>query len=633
MISQIGYWIVVMLGFGFLIFVHELGHFVAAKCVGIRVIRFAVGFGPRLFGMQIGQTDYCICLVPCGGYVKMAGGEGEGDEEMTGAPDEFPSKTPGQRAFVVLAGPAMSILAAVPLLFGVLSSGYERPSSRINQIVPGMPAWDAGLKRGDLITGLKLQDEESWKPIRLWRQVKLNAALQEKVGDIDVRVERNGKEKVFSLTTDKKGHIGVSWKIVGRGEGYLTTRAGHRPKGGAADQAGIVPGSRIIELAGRRIHTWEDVSLAAAKHPGEEVTVKFIPPGGQEKTAKLKIGTDKYWSLGIIARRPNRVRLVRPGFPAEAAGLQPGDVIVAVDGRRVSSWPEIERLVADAGPRTIALTFRRSPRGAGAPAANVGQGERTVEVLLEEGDEAGDMLGIDADQHPVVEGFLPNSDAKEVGIPVGVKLLTAGTPESGREPTQLKQFRQSVELVPWKFVEGGKLAVTCALGDDKRMIVPVTLIEREFGVLELSPRLDMCYLVEPGRPMAALGQAFVETAEWVGFAAKGIWMLFTGRLSMDMLSGPVMILTITRYQAEAGFIKFIEFLVIITVHLGIINLVPFPILDGGHVLFLIIEKIRGKPLPEKAMAWLMYAGMTLIIGLMVLVTWNDIAKLVDLFGG
>ena len=110
-------------------------------------------------------------------------------------------------------------------------------------------------------------------------------------------------------------------------------------------------------------------------------------------------------------------------------------------------------------------------------------------------------------------------------------------------------------------------------------------------------------------------------------------MLVRGKLSLKMLSGPVMILTATRYQAEAGLGKFIEFLVIITVHLGIINLVPFPILDGGHLAFLAVEKIRRKPLSERVLATLMYAGMVVLIALMIFVTGNDIVRLVEMMGG
>ena len=158
------------------------------------------------------------------------------------------------------------------------------------------------------------------------------------------------------------------------------------------------------------------------------------------------------------------------------------------------------------------------------------------------------------------------------------------------------------------------------------------MVPFSIGELDLSPRLDRVYVLEPGRPIASVGMAFVEAGTWIKVAGRGLRLLVTGRVSMDQISGPVMILTATKYQAEAGWSKFIEFLVIITIHLGVINLVPFPILDGGHLGFLAVEKIRRKPCPEKLMAGLMYGGMIGLLSLMLFVTWNDVTKLLNFFG-
>jgi len=630
MAHQIGYWALVVLGFGFLILVHELGHFIACKLVGVRVERFALGFGPRLFGRKLGQTDYCICAIPCGGYIKMAGGEGE--REATGAPDEFPSKTPGQRALVVAAGPAVSLLAAVPLLFFLLFGGLQRPASRIDRVVPGMGAWDAGLKRGDLITGLRREDERSWKRIRLWREVRFNAALKDKVGKIVVRVERGGQEKQFHLETDDKGRIGVRWSTVGAGQGYLTTTVGVVPRGGAADNAGIEPGSQILEIAGRKVHTWDDVRLAVLENPGKQVSVTFRgpPPSRRVKTGTLSIASKKHWGLGIIANRPNTVRLVRPHFPAEKAGLKPGDTIVAVNGRPVKNWPELERAVLDAAPAEIELKVTRAESKDNEKDTKPAVEELTFKVQPESGDQVGDVLGIAAQDNPVVEGFVPGSSSAGAGIPLGAELLSIVNPDSTGKPVEFK-YADHVHQLTWPGEEPPQLELLYRVGG-KEGTAAITLERIELGDLDLSPRLDMCRVVEPGKPLAALGQAFVETGQWMKFAVRGLWMLVRGKLSLKMLSGPVMILTATRYQAEAGLGKFIEFLVIITIHLGIINLVPFPILDGGHLAFLAIEKIRRKPLSERVMTSLMYAGMAVLIALMIFVTGNDIVRLVEMMG-
>ena len=620
MIDQIGYGVLVALGFGFLIFIHELGHFLACKLVGVRVIRFAIGFGPRLFGTnknadhkdparRVLRTDYCISAIPCGGYVKMAGGEGEGEAEVTGAPDEFPSKTTGQRALVVLAGPIMSVLAAIPLLFGLFLAGMERPSSRVDTIRPGFPAWETGLRRGDVVTGIKQRESESWTAIRLARELKYNSVLKDVIGDIDLRVERGGEEKIFAMRTKKDGIMGLEWRGAGASFGYMTTTVAAVSEE-IARETGIEPGSTITEIAGRKVHTWDDVGDTVMANPGKKIAIKFETPRGEARSAMLTVGSEKYRGLGIIANRPNIVRLVRPGCPAEKV-LEPGDAVTSFDGQAVKNWPELERIVmgrASAGKHT--LTFVREGKAT------------TVDVTLEAGDNISDVLGIAPEEYPVVEGPVPGAKAV---IPVGAKLLTVREPKSAKRPTKFK-YRDNVQLL--KLAGKGPKALALTIEHDgKKREVSVELVEATLGTAVLGPRLDMTRAVEPGKPAAALRQAFVETGGWIVFAARGLWKLVTLQLSVDMLSGPVMILTATFFEAEAGAFRFFEFLVLITIHLGVINLVPFPILDGGHVAFLIVEKIRGKPCPEKLMAGLMYGGMALLITLMIFVTGNDVFKL------
>jgi len=616
---HVGYWILVAIGFGFLIFAHELGHFLAAKAVGVRVLRFALGFGPRLLGKKIGETDYCVCLVPCGGYVKMAGGEGGGDEEATGAPDEFPAKTPGQRALIVLAGPFMSVLVAVPLLFGLFLGGMERPSSRIDGVVPGMSAWKAGLRRGDRITGIREQREDAWKEIRLWREVEANAILGDKVGDVVVRVDRNGTERHFELTTDENNYLGVRAGIAGRSKGYVSLVVDWVAEDSPAEKAGLGPGCRLLEVAGRRVYTWPDVDVAALENPKNEVNITFAAPEGEVRATTVRLGSEPYWGLGVLANRPNRVRLVRPGFPAEKAGIQPGDRIAKLNGQPASNWPELRRLVLDAAPGEVELTVLRD------------EGQFTASVALEEGETVADVLGIDPDAYPVVEGFLPGSAASAAGIQPGERLTGLRRAGSDRKPEDLA-YRDTVHLLAWAGdapEDGGEAPVLEVIfrRDGEERTAEVALVRGELGLLDAEPRLDMWQTLEPGRPVAALGQAFVETGRWLTVAAVSLWRLVTGRLSAEMLAGPVLILTASRAQAEAGFARFVEFLVIITVHLGLINLVPLPILDGGHIAFLAVEKLRRKPVPEKLMAGLMYAGIGALVLLMIFVTRNDILRI------
>ena len=150
---------------GVLIFVHELGHYLAARRAGVRVITFSLGFGPRLVSVTRGGTEYCISAVPLGGYVKMAGETG--DEERSGQPDEFLSKSKWQRFQILIMGPAMNILLAIVLLAGILMTGEMVPAyvdqpAVVGSIEPGSPAERAGLAVGDLITNIAGQQIQTW---------------------------------------------------------------------------------------------------------------------------------------------------------------------------------------------------------------------------------------------------------------------------------------------------------------------------------------------------------------------------------------------------------------------------------------------------------------------------------------
>ncbi len=143
---------------GLLVFVHELGHFVTAKMVGIKVERFSLGFPPRAFGFQRGDTDYCVSWLPLGGYVKMAGMIDESlDDSLTGAPWEFASKPVWQRVIVISAGSIMNFVTATVIYAGIVyvtGIGDQPVGALVNDTLPDTPAATAGLISGDIIVAI-----------------------------------------------------------------------------------------------------------------------------------------------------------------------------------------------------------------------------------------------------------------------------------------------------------------------------------------------------------------------------------------------------------------------------------------------------------------------------------------------
>lgn len=169
-----------------LVVVHEFGHFLMARLVGIRVERFSIGFGPVIFGRRFGETDFVFSLLPLGGFVKLAG---ESPEEAKGQSWEFNSKSLFQKFLVVFAGPFMNAFLAFVLFWAVFSVGQPTFTSKIGKVLEGMPAETAGLRAGDHIL------EIEGKPVSRWEDILRQVQGQKK--PLAFKVERDGRTRTF----------------------------------------------------------------------------------------------------------------------------------------------------------------------------------------------------------------------------------------------------------------------------------------------------------------------------------------------------------------------------------------------------------------------------------------------------
>jgi regulator of sigma E protease len=177
-----------------LILVHELGHYLMAKASRVRVEKFSLGFGPKLFSRKIGETEYMLCAIPFGGFIKMAG---DSAEEFKGAPDEFLSRPPGQRARIIAAGPVFNYILAFLCLWMVYFLGYPRFTTKIGELIAGMPAQAAGLQVGDTIVAV------NGEKVRYWEDLS-RAIRAEKGKTLHLTVARGPKEVSLDLTPEAK---------------------------------------------------------------------------------------------------------------------------------------------------------------------------------------------------------------------------------------------------------------------------------------------------------------------------------------------------------------------------------------------------------------------------------------------
>jgi regulator of sigma E protease len=271
---------------GVLVFVHELGHFLVAKWLGVRVLSFSIGMGPRLFGFRHGGTDYRISALPLGGFVRMAG-ESPEDEERGGAPDEFLSKPWWARALITAAGPGANLIFALLVNISVYLVGVEGVdlAANVSKVAPGSVAERVGLKPLDRLLTL------DGKPAETLSQLgDATAAAAGKKAPLVLRVERDGGPADLSLSAADADHLGdgLEWD--------LRTDVGRVLLGFPAYEAGLREGDRITAVDGHAVLLWSDLSQELRSKPDAERTLT-VRRG--DKTFPLRVKTTPEGTIGI----------------------------------------------------------------------------------------------------------------------------------------------------------------------------------------------------------------------------------------------------------------------------------------------------------------------------------------------
>ena len=254
-----------IIALGILIFVHELGHFLVAKRSGIRVERFSLGYPPKLFGFQWGETEYCISWIPFGGYVKVAGMADVGAEAATGAPWEFPSKPLWIRAAVIAAGPLMNFAFAFAVFTGIFALfGVDTPATTAVVPAPHSAAAAAGLEMGDSI--VRVGDRE------VGNEYELYGALDEAGGRaIALTVERGEEILSFELPAGQAPAYGL--------DTHYPTVVGRVVEGMPAADLALLPGDRITRVDTQRVDSWLAMSAAISQHPGHTIELQWERDG------------------------------------------------------------------------------------------------------------------------------------------------------------------------------------------------------------------------------------------------------------------------------------------------------------------------------------------------------------------
>ena len=301
------WWFLVLIGV--MIVLHELGHYLMARLFDVKVETFSLGFGPRLFGTKGKETDFCVCAIPLGGYVKMTGEQlGEG---QTADPRALTSKPRWQRLLIAFAGPATNIVLAILLLTGLYMMEFQKIPSPKSPIVghldPDGAAEKAGIRVGDQVVEIDGIQEPTWETIAVREIASAKKAM-------DVYVVRNGQRMNFSVTPvyDEKQGIGSA--------GWLpeidVQMGSYSPEIDVAKRAGLQKGDVFVSLNGIPIHSSARFVEVLDETKGSPVQVVYLRNGQRREVTLTPVWAEvegkQRWRIGALLEP--RVEIIKLSF-------------------------------------------------------------------------------------------------------------------------------------------------------------------------------------------------------------------------------------------------------------------------------------------------------------------------------
>ena len=284
---------------GVLVFVHELGHFLAARRLGVRVLTFSLGFGPKLLKIKRGDTEYCLSAIPLGGYVKMAGENP--DDPRKGSPDEFLSRTKWERFQILIMGPVMNILLAIVVMAVVLAQGAEVPIYQdqppiVGAVTPGSPAEAAGIRPGDRILSVAGESVETWEDLFIAVGTRANR-------DVSVGYMRDGQTQLVAVRTESQDRFEVgSIGVLPNSNPIVRSVIAGEP----AEKAGLKDGDIVLAVNGERMATRSQLIEAISRNGGREIELTIKRGDQQLQVRATPEQRGDRGMLGVYVTEPTR---------------------------------------------------------------------------------------------------------------------------------------------------------------------------------------------------------------------------------------------------------------------------------------------------------------------------------------
>lgn len=581
-------WIAVFIGL--LIFVHELGHFVVAKAFDIKVVRFSIGFGPRLLSWNHGETEYCLCALPLGGYVKMVGqlpGEDIPAEDRARA---FANKSITARALVAFAGPGFNFLLAILVYFGLAYGDRMFGQPKLGIVGYNSPAWAAGLRPGDEITAV------NGVPVGEWQQLRTLVGGQGEV-DLPMTITRDGTSRVIHVRPKtqteldglrqeaRNGRIGVINRYV---EPVLAVIDGESP----AARAGLRTGDRITHVNGMEVQAWYEVraAVAALRNPAEPLQLRVERP-------------------------------IQPDAP-DAVVARTGDGVT--DDASAPIDPPTKNLTATLLPQQMPLALQAIPPDLPSTADWGGDGPRytglvSADTVLDkvEGETSADLIGLrpgDRMLRLATHSTAAGSWSKWVGTwAIGMSDLVGAFASSRFTLTYQRGsdvLEHELELIQQE--------VTDEFKDTQQRYV--------FGGVPHNRLLGVYTFTRAVGPAEAAAEALADTGRSMTLLLRVIRLKVSGDLPEASMTGPIGLGYMAAKAARMSLATYFGMMAFFSINLGLMNLLPVPVLDGGHLLFCLLEAVQRRKPSLRTMERAYTVGFVLLILLMAFVITKDFSK-------
>ncbi|MGC1276031.1 MAG: RIP metalloprotease RseP, partial [Planctomycetaceae bacterium] len=648
----------VALGLGLVIFFHELGHFAVAKWCNVHVERFSIGFGPILWARKWGETEYALSAIPFGGYVKMLGQDDMDPSQLTSDeiaqdPRSYSAKPVWQRMAIISAGVTMNILTAILFFAGAYGIGVTAPAPIAGGVTAGGPAWRAGLQTGDTITMINGKEVTQFPDVT--RAVVLSN------GPITIEgVHPDGEAFDVELTPDRNGtrrEIGLEWPAAAEIAEYEDDTVSPVLRGSPAAQAKppLEQGDRIVGIDGEPLDSFAELQEQLARKRAETITFNISRGGGRGERAEqlaVEVGPNKARTLGARVEF-GRIVAVQKDSVAWKAGIEPGDRINRIDGEDVGRQIDplqLPYLFGERAGRPVELQIQRDMAGSGSETITITVTPEDRTGWTEQPTIPGEPLSVPAigiafHLAPRILSIAPGGPAEQAGLKksdlietIRLVLPKGVAPQAGmdgkpieivmndeKDGRTLQNFAYAFAAIQ-RFPERN-IELTVREGNKSRTVTltPWSDPENTWYVPTRGFRPGMLTSTVEAQSIGhALSLGATTTKNTVIELYLTLRNLITLDLSFKELRGPIGIAEIAYKVAEQGFGELLLFLGILSVNLAVLNFLPIPVLDGGHMVFLIWEAVTRRKPTEQVVAAATYAGMLFILGLMGTVIYLDL---------